>query len=130
MIWAVLVVLGVPLWLCAIAVSVLVTRNRHLRRRPGDMPVRLLRPGKTRWVRGHAVWVSDVLAFRGSPAAWTEDLVQVAGVTIRAARPEDRKALHRLGNDPVIASLTTAAGGTPLLAVAPEHRATLAGPFT
>jgi hypothetical protein len=71
MIWAILVLLGVPLWLCAMGILALLLRNRGLRRRPGNVPVRVLR--RKRWSRGHGVWVSDVFAWRGSPAAWQED---------------------------------------------------------
>src|SRR5512132_4168566 len=77
MIWAILALLGVPLWLCAIGIFALVFRNRTLRRRHGNLPVRVRRPGKTRWTRGHAIWISDVFAWRGSPAAWSEDLLHV-----------------------------------------------------
>ena len=73
MVWAFLAWVGVPLWLCALGIFALVYRNRALRRRHGNIPVRVLRPGKTRWTRGHAVWVKDVFAWRGSPAAWNED---------------------------------------------------------
>jgi hypothetical protein len=75
-------------------------RNRSLRKRQGDVPVRVLRPGRTRWVRAHAVWVSDVFAWRGSPAAWSEGLVRITGATVAAASPEDLKRLHRLGDAP------------------------------
>jgi hypothetical protein len=74
MIWAILALLGVPLWFCAIAIAVLVFRNRGLRKRPGDIPVRVLRAGKKRWIRAHAIWVSDVFAWRASPASWNEGL--------------------------------------------------------
>jgi hypothetical protein len=69
MVWAILFQLGIPLWLCAVGIIVTVVRNRSLRKRLGDIPVRLKRAGKTRWTRGHAIWVSDVFAFRGSPSA-------------------------------------------------------------
>jgi hypothetical protein len=62
MVWAILAFLGVPLWVCAAGITVLILENRSLRKRPGDIPVRVLRPGKKRWTRGHAVWVSDVFA--------------------------------------------------------------------
>jgi hypothetical protein len=68
-IWAILAFVGVPLWLCAIGILMLVFNNRKLRKRPGDIPVRILRPGKKRWTRGHAIWVSDVFAWRASSAA-------------------------------------------------------------
>ena len=60
MIWAILAILGVPLWLCALGISVLVFRTRALKGRPGNMSVRVLRPGRTRWIRANAIWVSEV----------------------------------------------------------------------
>lgn len=129
MIWVILALLGVPLWLCAVAVLALVLRNRSLRQRPGDLPVRVLRPGKTRWMRGHAVWVSDVFAWRGSPAAWREELAQVTAVTVRNPEPGEHRALHRLGDHAVVAELTTGDGRTLLAATAAGNRSTLPGPF-
>ena len=38
-IWIILAALGVPLWLCALAILALMYRNRALRQRPGDVPV-------------------------------------------------------------------------------------------
>jgi hypothetical protein len=60
MIFAILALLGIPLWFLAIAMVTLVFRNRDLRHRPGNVGVRLQKPGK-RWKRGHAVWVHDGL---------------------------------------------------------------------
>ena len=129
MIWAVLALLGVPLWLCALGILALLYRNKSLRQRHGDIPVRVLRAGKTRWTRGHAVWVSDVFAWRGSPAAWTEDLFQVTGVRVGAFEPEELKKLHRLGDNPTVATLTPDVGEPVRVAVASEHRAALLGPY-
>ena len=134
MIWAILLFLGVPLWLCALGVFILVFRNRALRQRRGDIPVRVLRPGKTRWVRGHAVWISDVFAWRGSPAAWTEGLMQVLTASVAPAEPEERKHLRRLGDDPVIVTMTVATmtsdePATLTVAVASRDRAAVLGPF-
>ena len=120
MIWAILALLGVPLWLCAAGIVTVVFQNRRLRKRPGNVPIRVLRPGKSRWTFGHGVWVSDVFAWRGSPAAWREDLVQVSGASPRAADVEERKKLHRIGDQPVIATFELAEGGT--LAVATGAR--------
>lgn len=129
MIWALLVFLGVPLWLCAAGILILVLRNRRLRMRHGNIPVRVLRPGRTRWTRGHAVWVSDVLAWRGFPAAWDEDLVPVVGARGRSATAEERTALHRLGEDPAVIDLTVQDGTEIVVAAASEHRHALLGPF-
>ncbi len=129
MIWAILALLGVPLWLIALALLGLFFRNRTLRKRSGDIPVRVLRPGKKRWTRGHAVWVSDVFGWRGSPAAWSEDVVQVDSVFLHAPDAEQRKKLHRLGDDLVIASLSLSGGSSIDVATRDEHRAALLGPF-
>ncbi len=129
MIWAILAVLGVPLWLCAIGILTVVFQNRRLRNRPGNVPVRVLRPGKSRWTFGHGVWVSDVFAWRGSPAAWREDLVQVSGASPRAADVEERKKLHRVGDQPVIATLELAEGGTLEVATGAEQLSALLGPY-
>jgi hypothetical protein len=128
-IWAILAALGVPLWLCALGILVMVLQNRKLRKRHGDIPVRVLRPGKKRWTRGHAIWVSDVFAWRGSPAAWNEDLLQVSGAMLRAADAGERKKLHRLGDDPGVATLVLADGRSLEVAAAPGQRSALLGPF-
>jgi len=38
-VWAIVVLPGVPLWLCAIAILLLVFRNRGLRKRAADIPM-------------------------------------------------------------------------------------------
>jgi hypothetical protein len=130
MIWAILALLGVPLWLCATAISVLVLRNRKLRNRPGSMPVRIRVAEKGRWHPGHGFWVHDVFAFRGSPAAWKESLVQVGSVA--AAQPvteEQKKGLHRLGDHPVVASFELVPEGSLQVAAHAELASVLLGPF-
>ena len=128
-IWAILAIIGVPLWLIAIALLMLFFRNRKLRRRPGNIPVRVLRPGKKRWTSGHGIWVSDVFAWRGSPAAWNEDVLRVSGVSIHSADTQEREKLRRIGDDPVVASFALDAGATLTVAARNEHQSTLAGPF-
>jgi hypothetical protein len=81
MIWAVLALLGVPLWLCAVGILVLVFRDRGRRRRAADIPMRPRLAAKGRWRRGHGLWVRGVLGFCGSPAAWNEALLWAAGGT-------------------------------------------------
>ena len=129
MIWAVLALLGVPLWFCAVGIGVLVFRSRALSHRPGDIPVRVLRPGKTRWTRGHGIWVSNVFAWRGSPAAWTEDLVPVASVQMRTATASEHTPLRRLGDEPSVAVLTCPDGEALTVATAARHQKALQGPF-
>ena len=128
MIWAILAFLGIPLWFCAIAIATLMWRNRSLRHRAGNMAVRVLRQGEKRWHRGHALWVHDVFAFRGSPAAWDELLVAVTGATARSATDDERARLHRL-NAPVVMTLVTDSGEHINVAGAADLTAVLRGPF-
>jgi hypothetical protein len=112
---------GVPLWLCALAILALVFRDRSLRKRPGNVPVRLRRPGSRRWRRGHAVWTHDVLSFRGSPAAWQQELVWVVSGEARAATAAERRQLRRIGDRPIIACFTLQDGGTIEVAARSQH---------
>lgn len=127
MIWAILALLGVPLWLCAVGIMALVFRNRSLRKRHGDIPVRVLRPGRKHWTRAHAVWVSDVVAWRGSPAAWREDLIRISAAEFRGMTPEEQKRLRHL-DGAVVASFRTD-GAVIDVATTAEHRSALLGPF-
>ncbi len=129
MVWALLALVGVPLWLCALGILTLLNGNRRLRKRPGDIPARLLMPGKHRWVRGHAVWVSDVFAWRASPAAWEVYLEQIVEATSRDATAAEKKALHRLGDAPVVGILVDSGGAVLRVATTRDHAANLLGPF-
>jgi hypothetical protein len=74
--------------------------------------------------------VHDVFGFRGSPAAWKEALLWVEDAVVRPASQEERKHLHRLGDEPVVVTLRLADGKTIALASRPEHRQLALGPFT
>lgn len=89
---------GYPL-LIALA---MVRRDRRLRHRAGSIPVHVRPAGTTRWIRGHALWVHDVLAFHASPAAWSSALYWVAHGHERAPTSEERWWMHRLGGDMVL----------------------------
>ena len=130
MVWAILFMLGIPLWFIAIGIGVTVMRNRKLRERHGNISARVLRPGKTRWTRGNAIWVSDVFIFRGSPAAWSEEIVHVTALTTRDPSAEEAHKLRKLGDGMQIATLTSAEGERYEVATTSEHRAALGGPFT
>lgn len=110
MILAVLLALGVPLWLIAIGIGLLLFRGRRLRARPGNIRCRLRRPGRKRWLPGHAVWVHGVFVFHGSPAAWAEEIVWVARLTRREALGAEARKLRRLGPGAQIASLEMDSG--------------------
>ncbi len=128
-IWAFLLLVGVPLWLIAMGVVALVVRNRAIRHRPGNVPVRLRTHESDRWHAGHGVWVHDVFAFRGSPAGWKEALVWAAGVSSRPATAAERKKLRRVGDNPIVVTLALHPRGTIQVAARPEHAAMLVAPF-
>ena len=73
--------------------------------------------------------MSTVFAWRGSPAAWTEDLVPVVAMRVRALDSAERKKLHRLGEDPAVAVLSAGGGETLTVATPNEHEVALLGPF-
>jgi hypothetical protein len=70
-----------------------------------------------------------VLAFRSSPAAWKELLVWVTAADARETTAGEAKKLHRLGDDKLIATLTTIGGGTIEIAARSKHRNALLGPY-
>ncbi|MEO6859368.1 MAG: hypothetical protein ABI323_12425 [Solirubrobacteraceae bacterium] len=107
----------------------LLLRNRALRQRPGNVPVRVRPAEKKRWSPGHGVWIHDVFAFRGLPAGWKESLVWVTGAAVRPASEEERKKLHRIGDDPVIIAFTRAEGEKLEVAARRENADDLLGPF-
>jgi hypothetical protein len=105
----------------------LLVRYYTLRRRAGNIPVRVRRSGKTKWNRGHAVWVHDVFAFRTSPAAWYESLSWVAETQQRTATPEERRRLHRLGDDMAVGTFRLNDGVSVDVAARREHGPALFG---
>ena len=131
MVWLAIAIFVAPLLLCVLALLPHARRNRALRARPGKVPVRLLRPGTMRWARGHGVWIHDVFAFRGSPAAWKEELIWVAEIERREPIPEERAGWPRLGDDPVVAVLIPVDAADPPIEVAVrrEHEDLMSGPF-
>src|SRR5436305_11370082 len=130
MIWAILAALGVPLWLCGGAIVTLLVRNRALRQRPGNVPVRIRRTGKKRWRPGHAVWIHDGFVFRALPAACDEALLWAVDAPARPATAKERKKLHRIGDEPVVATLTLVEGETIDVAARSEDWECLLGPFS
>lgn len=129
MIWAILVVVGVPLWLCAIGILVVARRSRRLRSRNDNIPVRVLRPEGTRGRRGNGIWVSDVFAWRGRPAAWEDDLFHAVGGHDRDAAPAELRALRRLGADCAVVEFSGPDGETLTVAAVGTLRQSLLGPF-
>lgn len=129
MLWVLLVFLGVPLWLCAVGITVLVLRNRSMRKRDEDIPLLLRHAASTRWHRGHGIWIHDVFAFRASPAAWSVELLWVQHAASRKPTGEELHRLRHLGHSPTILTLTTDDSAKVEIATAGADAASALGPF-
>jgi hypothetical protein len=127
-IWAILAVLGVPLWLIVGGIAYMVLLNRHLRHREGDVLVRARQAAGKRWRRGHALWVGHVFAYRSSPSGWNESLDWIRSATLRELSAAEAHQLRHLEN-PVLAVLLTGDDRTLEVAAAGVRRSALLGPF-
>src|SRR5262245_16858676 len=113
--------------ICMTAVR-MVLRNRWLRRRVGDMPIRFRPEGSNRWRHGRAIWISDVFAWRRSPAGWREHIHQVIGCRLISQEVEGLIPVQ-LGKSPFVARLWFAEGGTMDIAGRAELETLLLGPY-
>lgn len=129
MIWVILAVIGIPLWIIALGLGVLLYRNRVLRLREGNIPCRLQDAAGGRWSRGHGIWVHDVFAFRASPASWKDRMAWVEQVTLRPPNAEEARKLRRLA-DPVIAEMLVDDGSDFRVATDDSRRSDLTGPIS
>jgi hypothetical protein len=129
MTWIALLETGVLLGLLAGAIVLMVLRSERIRRRPGNVPVRLLSEGKRAWLPGHGIWAHDVFLVRAAPAAWDEALFWVTDAKLREPTELERKKLHRIGDRPVVGVFELASGGSVQLAARREHADSLLGPF-
>ena len=128
MTWLILALLGIPLWLCAIALIALVLRKRS-RKHSRGIAVRVRsEPGK-RWVSGRATWINDMFVFSARPAVLRERAVWVTGAQARVASPEEVRALRRVAADPIVGIFALADGRRIQVAAAPRHAQALLGPY-
>jgi hypothetical protein len=126
-IWAILAILGVPLWVIVGGIAYMLLLNRRLRHRKADVPVRVRSASGKRWRRGHALWVGHVFAFRTSPSGWSESLDRIGSATLRELSSREAHQLRRLAS-PVIAVLNTD-GRTIEVATDGTRAEMLLGPF-
>lgn len=127
MVWAILVFVGVPLWICALGVFTVIDRNRALRQR--------------RYFGAGVQARQDPLGAgtRRVGLGCVRLARQPRGVERRPdtgrrrqrgpASPEEQKRLNRLGDDHVVATMVTDESTTLRVAVASGDRAAVLGPF-
>ena len=70
-----------------------------------------------------------MFAWRGSTAAWSEDIFQVTGVRLRSPDEDERHKLRRLGEGVQIATLCSVDGEPLEVATWPEDHTALVTPF-
>jgi hypothetical protein len=128
--WALILETCVLIGLCVGGTALVVVRNRRMRQRPGNVPVRLWRERGERWLPAHGVWANDVFAVRAAPAAWGEALFWIVDAEPHRVTEEERKKLHRIGERPVAFDFELACGGLVRIAARREHEEALLGPFS
>jgi hypothetical protein len=128
MIIALLVALGVSLWVIVALVALMVFRRRWLRRQPGAFPCAIRsvkgetpRVGGRRWRRGWGRRSDGLLAWDPMPTLVGSSLLEVAEVV--ESRPAAAGEIRRMGDHPVIVELALAGGATVALALHAEHAA-------
>jgi Protein of unknown function (DUF2550) len=128
MIIAVLVALGVSLWVVVALVGLMVHRRRWLQRQPGAFPCAIRsvkgdtpRVGGRRWRRGWGRRYDGLLAWDPMPTLVGSSLLDVIDVV--DSRPAHAGEIRRMGDQPMILELALAGGGTVALAVRAEHAA-------
>jgi hypothetical protein len=128
MVIALLVALGVSLWVVVALVGLMVLRRRWLQRQPGAFPcaIRNLegdtpRVGGRRWRRGWGRRYEGLLAWDPMPTLVGSSLLEVIDVV--GSRTAAAGEIRRMGDRPVIVELALAGGGTVALALRAEHAA-------
>jgi hypothetical protein len=132
MLIALLVVLGVNLWVVLAFISIVRRRRKWLKTLPGQFfgAVRVtsgeLEKMPKKWRRGSARWVRDVLVWFEAPFMFRTRTVPVDRLS--GEREAADGEVKRLGDDPVVATFV-AGDATFELAAKAEQQAMLSGPF-
>jgi hypothetical protein len=136
MIWALLAILGVPLWLVVGALAGSLWSRRRFRNSPGVFPAKVrLNSGafdglSESWppVAVYARWVHDVLLVnKGLALVRTQPLpIAAAEGRVEQASPQEIK---RLGDNPILLQFRLDNGAIIQLAAPGEVRSLACGPF-
>lgn len=131
MIWALMILLGIPLWLVAGAAGGALLSRRNAKRKPGVFPVRL-RPVEVgaggKWSRKqYARWVQRVLLSNKGAFLNLTDAYPVAS-GVRTNDPDSAKC-KGLGERVVAVTITTDDGMSLEIATSAEFTELLFAPF-
>ncbi len=132
MIWALLALLGIPIWLIVGALTAAFFTRRNFKARPGVFPLRVrqTKAGETdsKWSgKLHARWVHDVLlANKGIGLNLTTAYPVESSSTTEPPNPSECKGL---GDDLVAITVHTDSGTTYELGTSRENAKLLVQPF-
>ncbi len=136
MLWALMAILGVPLWLVIGGLSFSLYNRHKFRQRPDVFTTKIrLESGsasgfKEKWppVSNYALWVHDVLLVHKGLGLMPTTPVGVVGLegSLSDANPEQVK---RLGENPKVLRIKLDDGSVLQLAVPEEHLVLAQGPF-
>jgi hypothetical protein len=134
MLIALLVVLGVDLWVIVALLSVVLTRRRWVSRQPGAFKgaIRVIEgdvPGlRPRWKRGYGRWVRDILVWTKAPLLFRNEMVLADGLAgeARDAKPGE---VRWLGKHPAVVPLVVEGGARIEVVASADGQERASGPF-
>lgn len=125
MIWALLALLGIPIWFIAVVLIAAFRNRKTVRSNPDVFEYKLKKNDGWKRGKGYARWVSDVLIFHAGIALIRSDAVQVVTVETRNKIDLPSKGL---GDNPTALTITYATGKTATIAVSAQSLDNARGP--
>jgi len=125
MIWAILALLGIPIWFIAV-ILIAAFRNRNtVRSNPNEFEYKLKKGDGWRRKKGYARWVSDVLIFHAGIALIRSEAIHVDDVEILNTMQLPPKGL---GDNPTGLLVKYVDGETATIAVSEQNVDAALGP--
>lgn len=126
MIWALLALLGVPIWLIVVVLLAALRNRRSVRTDSGVFIYKEYGPKGWPRQRGYARWVSDVLILHSGIALIRSEATQATSAgTIEEPTPPSKG----LGEEPITIRVAFADGSTAIMAVPSNASADAFGPW-
>jgi hypothetical protein len=125
MIWALLALLGIPIWFIAAILIAAFRSRKTIRSNPDVFAYKLGKNDKWQRGSGYARWVSDVVVFHAGIALIRSDAVHVTAMETLDTVDLPSKGL---GDNPTAVTFTYAAGTTATIAVSDQSLELATGP--
>ncbi|MGD9893481.1 MAG: hypothetical protein AB7R89_07020 [Dehalococcoidia bacterium] len=135
MVIALLIFIGIPLWLIAIALLLVLRQRRRVAKRAGSFDAKIratsgaVEGAGPKWSSGSAWWVSNVLVLAGGPARTRYTLLPVSRAMPEAIHPAQPDQVKRMGDAPVIVPFLLDPSGAVEVAVRSGNEYRALGPF-